>query len=410
MKICVVGGGLSGLVSALNLAGTHQVDLFERRPIAGGCLGSYRIGDYWIEEYYHHCFAGDARLLALLDTLQVADRLEWLRGSTGYYVDGTIHPLTTPIEILRYPHLTFTEKARLGLLTLRSRRLDVSALDNITAKDFILDNLGPGIYSSFFEPLLKSKFGDRRGEVSAAWLISRIAIRSDRGAGGERLGYLRGGFQHLIARLQEEVEGLGASVMLDSPVREIRRDGGGWLVNGEVYDAVVSTLPPQVTAEIAGVDIAPVPYQGAACMTLALDRDVTDGIYWLNMKDAAPYGAVVSHTNFAPLAWYGEHLVYLASYFAGRLPEGFEQTMLADFCRRFSVSEREVHWHRLAVDPYAGPVYTTGLRDRLPAYEEHGLFLAGMFSPPNYPERSMNGSVVAGEEVARRVLARYPDA
>ena len=409
MKICVVGGGLSGLVSALNLAGTDQVDLFERRPIAGGCLGSYRIGDYWIEEYYHHCFAGDARLLALFDTLQVADQLEWLRGSTGYYVDGIIHPLTSPTEILRYPHLTLTEKARLGLLTLRSRRFDVAALDAITAKEFILDTLGPGIYASFFEPLLKSKFGDRRDEVSAAWLISRIAIRSDRGAGGERLGYLRGGFQYLIARLCEEVERQGARVMLDSPVREIRRDGDGWLVDGKAYDAVISTLPPQVTAGIAGIDIAPVPYQGAACMTLALDRDVTDGIYWLNMKDAAPYGAVVSHTNFAPLAWYGEHIVYLASYFAGRFPEDYGQRMLADFCRRFSVSEEEIHWHRLAVDPYAGPVYTTGLGARLPAYEEHGLFLAGMFSPPNYPERSMNGSVIAGEEVAKRVLARYPD-
>jgi len=406
MKICVVGGGLCGLVSALNLAESHQVDLFERRPIAGGCLGSYRIDDYWIEEYYHHCFAGDARLLALIEALGVADRLEWLRGSTGYCVDGTIHPLTSPTEILLYPHLTLIEKARLGLLTLRSRGLDVSALDGITAEDYILDTLGSGIYASFFEPLLKSKFGDRRSEISAAWLISRIAIRSDRGTGGERLGYIRGGFHHLIARLQEEIERLGATVMLDSPVGEIRRGADGWLVDGKDYDAVISTLPPQVTAEIAGMDIAPVPYQGAACMTLALDRDVTDGIYWLNMKDAAPYGAVVSHTNFAPLEWYGEHIVYLASYFSSRLPEDFEATMLADFCRRFSLSAEEVRWHRLAVDPYAGPVYTTGLRDRLPAYEEHGLFLAGMFSPPNYPERSMNGSVVAGEEVARRVLAR----
>ena len=410
MKICVVGGGLSGLVSALELAGTHQVDLYEQRPIPGGCLGSYRIDDYWIEEYYHHCFAGDTSLLSLFDKLQITDRLEWLHGSTGYYVDGVIHPLTTPTEILRYPHLTFLEKARLGLLTLQSRRLDVAALDEITAEDFILDNLGPGIYTSFFEPLLKSKFGERRDEVSAAWLISRIAIRSDRGAGGERLGYLRGGFQHFIARLEEEATGKGASIMLDSSVKEIRRAGDGWLVNGEAYDCVISTLPPQVTADLASLDIAPVPYQGAACMTLALDRDVTNGIYWLNMKDAAPYGAVVSHTNFAPLAWYGEHIVYLASYFAGRLPEGFEQSMLNDFCRRFSVRDEEVHWHRLTVDPYAGPVYTTGLRSRLPAYEEHGLFLAGMFSPPNYPERSMNGSVVAGQEVARRVLARYPDA
>ena len=409
MKVCIVGGGLCGLVSALELAGAYQVDLFERRPVPGGCLGSYRIGDYWIEEYYHHCFSGDTSLLGLFDTLQVADRLVWLKGTTGYYVDGTIHPLTSPAEILRYPHLTLIEKARLGLLTLRSRQLDAPALDGITAKEFILDNLGPGIYASFFEPLLKSKFGDRREEVSAAWLISRIAIRSDRGAGGERLGYLRGGFRHFVARLEEEAANRGASIMPDSPVREIRREGDGWLVDGEVYDCVVSTLPPQVTADLAGLDIAPVPYQGAACMTLALDRDVTDGIYWLNMKDAAPYGAVVSHTNFAPFEWYGEHIVYLASYFSGRLPEGLEQSMLADFCRRFFVSPDEVHWHRLTVDPHAGPVYTTGLRSRLPAYEEHGLFLAGMFSPPNYPERSMNGSVVAGKEAAKRVLARYPD-
>lgn len=410
MKICVVGGGLCGLVSALELAETHQVDLFEKRPIPGGCLSSYRIDDYWIEEYYHHCFAGDTSLLSLFDTLQLTDRLEWLRGSTGYYVDGTIHPLTTPTEILRYPHLTLAEKARLGLLTLRSRRLDVSALDGVTAKEYILEHLGPGLYASFFEPLLKSKFGDRAGEVSAAWLISRIAIRSDRGVRGERLGYLKGGFRHLIARLEEAAAKRGASIMLDSPVTEIRPNGDGWLVDNEAYDAVVSTLPLQVTSDLTGLDITPIPYQGAACMTLALDRDVTRGIYWLNMKDAAPYGAVVSHTNFAPLAWYGEHLIYLASYFTDRLPEGFEQSMLTDFCRRFSVSEDEVHWHRLAVDRYAGPVYTTGLRDRLPAYEEHGLFLAGMFSPPNYPERSMNGSVVAGQEAAKRVLARFPNA
>ena len=409
MKICVVGGGLSGLVSAFELAGTHRVDLFEQKPVPGGCLGSYRIGDYWIEEYYHHCFAGDTALLDLFERLGVNDRLEWLKGTTGYYVDGTIYPLT-PTEILRYPHLTLIEKARLGLLTLRSRRLDARALDRTTAKDFILDNLGPGIYASFFEPLLKSKFGDRRDEVSAAWLISRIAIRSDRGAGGERLGYLKGGFRHFITRLEEEATRRGASIMPDSPVEEIRREGSGWLVNGKTYDCVVSTLPPQVTADFAGLDIAGVPYQGAACMTLAIDRDVTDGIYWLNMKDAAPYGAVVSHTNFAPLEWYGEHIVYLASYFTSRLPEGFEQSMLSDFCRRFGVGKDEVHWHRLAVDPYAGPVYTTGLRNRLPAYEEHGLFLAGMFSPPNYPERSMNGSVVAGQEVAKRVLARFSDA
>jgi hypothetical protein len=39
----------------------------------------------------------------------------------------------------------------------------------------------------------------------------------------------------------------------------------------------------------------------------------------------------------------------------------------------------------------------------MPGYEAKGLFLAGMFSPPNYPERSMEGSIIAGTEVARRM-------
>ena len=57
----------------------------------------------------------------------------------------------------------------------------------------------------------------------------------------------------------------------------------------------------------------------------------------------------------------------------------------------------------LLVDPFAGPVYTIGYRARIPAYQQGRLFMAGMFSPPNYPERSMDGSVRAGNEVADRV-------
>ena len=138
-------------------------------------------------------------------------------------------------------------------------------------------------------------------------------------------------------------------------------------------------------------------------MTLAIDRDVTGGIYWLNMKDRAPYGAVVAHTNLVPVERYGEHLVYLASYFAGDLPEGHGDRMLSDFCQRFGVAKEEVRWHHLEVDPFAGPVYETGYHRRIPGYAHDGLYMAGMFSAPNYPERSMEGSIVAGEEVTAAV-------
>ncbi len=102
----------------------------------------------------------------------------------------------------------------------------------------------------------------------------------------------------------------------------MERDGPSWTVQGERFDTVVSTIPPQLLAAMTGLPLTPIPYQGAACMTLALDREVTNGIYWLNMKDEAPYGAVVAHTNFVPVERYGEHLVYLASYFAGDFRPG----------------------------------------------------------------------------------------
>jgi protoporphyrinogen oxidase len=282
--------------------------------------------------------------------------------------------------------------------------MDPEGLDTVPAQEFIVKTLGESAYTSFFEPLLNSKFGENRKNVSAAWLLSRIAIRSNRGLSGERLGYLNGGFYQLIDALERSIQTKGGTIMRQSPVSAIRRINGSWDIDGAQYDTVLSTIPPQELEKIGGPESRKIPYQGAACMTIGLEREVSDGIYWLNMKDPAPYGAVVSHTNFVPQKRYGEHIVYLGSYFSGILPQNLDQQMLSDFCRRFSVNKKEIHWTRMAVDPYAGPVYTLGYRSLIPAYEQHGLFMAGMFSLPNYPERSMDGAVRAGHEVADRIM------
>lgn len=400
MRICVIGGGLTGLVAAHALAGEHEVHLIEKMPYLGGCLSSYNVYDYWIERYYHHCFSGDNHLFALLRELGLSEHLEWRTGTSGYYSGGTIYPLSTPVEILRYPYLSLLDKARLAFLTLTAKNADLAHLDNVPAERYIIDHLGRNVYSSFFEPLLKSKFGDRRKEVSAAWLLSRIAIRSDRGVSGERLGYLNGGFHRIIDALEKTIEKKGGTIRTQCPVSSISRKEGIWRVNDSRFDAVISTIPPQELEKAGGPVMPPIPYQGAACITLAMDRDVTCGIYWLNMKDSAPYGAVVSHTNFLPVERYGEHLVYLASYFSGTVPAHIDKTMIDDFCTRFSIPRNEIHWYRMAVDPWAGPVYTTGYKTLVPAYENHGLLMAGMFSMTNYPERSMEGSIRAGIEVA----------
>jgi protoporphyrinogen oxidase len=406
MRICIIGGGLTGLVAARALAGEHEVELLEKMSCLGGCLSSYEVNGYWIERYYHHCFSGDNHLFDLLRGLGLFESLEWRNGTTGYYSGGTIYPLNTPGEILRYPGLSVIDKAKLGYLTLTAKNADLSALDNVPAERYIIDHLGRNLDSSFFEPLLKSKFGDRRKEVSAAWLFSRIAIRSDRGVSGERLGYLNGGFHRIIDALEKSIEKNQGAIRKQCPASSISRDGNGWRVNDTRYDAVISTIPPSELQKIGGPVLPPVPYQGAACVTLALDRDVTRGIYWLNMKDGAPYGAVVSHTNFIPVERYGEHLVYLASYFSGTVPATIDKTLIDDFCQRFSLARSDIRWHRVAVDRWAGPVYTTGYKSLIPAYEHQGLYMAGMFSDTNYPERSMEGSIRAGTGVAACIQRR----
>ena len=114
MKIAIVGGGLTGLVAAHALGHEHEVELFEKMPVLGGCLSSYRVNDYWIERYYHHCFSDDVHLFSLIKELSLTDRLEWHNGTTGYYSRHTIYPLNTPMQILRYPELSLIDKAKLA--------------------------------------------------------------------------------------------------------------------------------------------------------------------------------------------------------------------------------------------------------------------------------------------------------
>ncbi|HWQ65147.1 MAG TPA: NAD(P)/FAD-dependent oxidoreductase [Methanospirillum sp.] len=410
MRIGIIGGGLAGLVAGYSLAEVHDVVIFEQESELGGLLSSYRVGNYSIERFYHHFFSGDTTLMTLLDELGLSSEIIWLSGSTGSYTDGAIHPLTTPFEILRYPYLSLVEKARLGLFTKQASHMDMAPLDAISAHDFIISNLGERIYHSFFEPLLKSKFGQNSDLVSAAWLISRVAIRSNRGVAGERLGYIKGGFSAFIDRLSDAARNNGCTIRTEVPVTSVIQVNAstqpGWKINDEFFDLVIGTVSPRILQSLGVPDIPSIPYQGAACLTLALSRDVTNGTYWLNITDPAPYGAVVSHTNFAPFEWYGEHLVYLASYFSGEPEPALKEKMLSDFCTKFSVDPSEIHWSRIAIDRDAGPLYLTGYRDHLTDPAVSGLYLAGMFSPENYPERSIEGSVKAARRVVEGIQNR----
>ncbi len=420
MTTVIIGGGLTGLAAAYRLAGRDEILIIEEEPELGGVASSYNIDGYHIEKYYHHIFASDKELIALIEELGLGNRLEWLRSTTGYYFNGKIFPMNTPFEIMKA--LPLMDVIRLTWLVLKAKTIkDRTVFDDFTAKQWIIDTAGESVYNNFFQPLLSSKFGENYEKVSAAWLLGRVQIRSNRGAKGEKLGYMRGGFYAIVEAMADAILKLGGKI-INGKVSNIETKDGcikGIVIDGQIIecDRVISTVAPRVLNKIIDTGLPGlnlnINYQGTSCALFGLTETLMDGVYWLNIKENVPFGAVIEHTNFIPLSDYGEHLVYVTSYFQNpdsilwsSKDEDVIELYMNGLEKLFPGFREKVNWWRLRRDVETAPVYEVGYGRKVLPYRTDikGLYLAGMFSEANYPERSMNGSILAGFKCADEVI------
>jgi len=453
--IGVVGGGVAGLAAAHRLreAG-REVRVFEASGDVGGLAATYDTAGDRIEKFYHHLSANETTIVDLAEDLGVGDRVEWRYGGDAYYVDGVAHPLDTAWEIAAYPHLSVYDKFRLGMLTLEvdvrggvprfDTYDDLEAFEHVPIREFLLEHTTRGVYDYFFEPLLRAKFGDRKDDVSAAWLLGRIKFRGERDLlRGEQLGYFEGGFGVLLDALVEGVgrenvttgarvtdlsfgecvESLAVETGADTTATEPPNAADGGRERGsnseETHDvdAVVVATMPNVLESLTGYECA-IEFQGSICAVVSMDEPLMD-TYWLNIADEAPFGALIEHTNFVPPERYGgEHLLYVASYIQSpeealwRMDdEDVRETWLAGIEDLYPRFDRDgVNWMNVARNPRTAPIYERGYLDMVVPYAlsevAEGLYYAGMASRAQYPERSLNGGVVAGYECADRILGR----
>ena len=416
MKVIVIGAGLTGLSSALELSEEHDVIVVEKEEEAGGLAGTYARNGYRIERYYHHMFSGDEELLNLLRDLGLDRKIEWRIARTGYLMDDTLYPLNTPLEILKFPYISFMDKIRLAGYVIRSRKLNYAEFDDISCVDAIKNELGERIYRNFFEPLLRGKFGEMYREISYAWLLARVGIRSNRGVRGERLGYLRGSFQTLIERMVDRIQKNGGEIITSSPVKKITKEGKFTVKSrvGEIRgDRVISTIPTPVLEKLIPVDLPDIKYQSSICGLFSFKEPLFDDVYWINVKGDHPFGAIIEHTNFIPPEEYGEHLVYTASYTYPSEITSIDKESIARLHSRAleKISSKKPEWWSISVSKYSGVIYEKGYMGKIPDYRTNieGLYVAGIFSEPNYPERSMNGSIIAGKECARALMEDIND-
>ena len=432
--IGVVGGGIAGLAAAHRLrAAGEEVRVFEASDDVGGLAATYDTRGDRIEKFYHHLSKNERTIVELAEELGLGDAVEWRIGENAYYVEGVEHPLDTVWEIAAYPYLSVYDKFRLGMLT---KEIDVRGgvpkfdtyenledFEHVPIREFLLEHTTRGVYEYFFEPLLDAKFGSRKEDVSAAWLLGRIKFRSERDLlRGEELGYLEGGFGRLLDALAEavgtehiETNARVTDLSFGERVESMTVETPAGTTTHDVDVVVVATMP-NVLEALTGYE-CDVEFQGSVCAVVGMREELMD-TYWLNVADEAPFGALIEHTNFVPPERYGgEHLLYVASYVQDTEEELWqlddeevEELWLGGIRDLYPSFDRStVEWVEIARNPRTAPIYSRGYLDRVVPYDlagdvAEGCYYAGMASRAQYPERSLNGGVVAGYECADRIL------
>ncbi len=419
MEYAILGGGALGLGAAYRLTKAgHLVMIFEQEPIAGGLAAGFRVGDTWLEKFYHHLFRTDTTIIKLIQEVGLGDRLEWSHPRTVCLIDGKFQQLDSPLTLLRFSPLRIHERARVAAVAAFLKMSRSGIFEGKTAEPWLERWMGKRPYEMVFQPLFQAKFGTLHNQIALPWFWARFHDRTT------YLGYMRGGFQLLYERLVERISEAGGKVLLGTRVEKAEpRDDGRWEVSTSrgswTVDRVISTLPTRLTYRL--IPALPEEYRkrydwgqayGAQCLILSLDHQLTDS-YWINPCDPGyPFTSLVEHTNYRPPSEYGgRNLIYLGNYRPMEDPlfkMSKEQIIdeFSPYLKRinptFTSEWIQESW--LFQAPFAQPIVTTEYREHIPPLRTplQGLWVANMFQV--YPhDRGQNYSFALADRLVREI-------
>jgi protoporphyrinogen oxidase len=480
-KIAIIGGGLTGLVAGYRLSESgFNVHIFEAETDLGGMirgikifpdhvtvdsikddLGSSDPTDYgpgssdsikddlgssdannsdlgYIDNIYHHLFTSDSYLLQLLDDLELKSRLQWKTAANALMYEYKLYPFSTPLDLLNFKPLPFSQRLRTGFSVLKASRLkNWQPLEDELASDWLRRNCGEEAWRILWRPLLRSKFGSDAADISAVWIWNKFKLRgSSREGSKEKLGYLEGGFQQIADRLMEKITENGGQVKPGQRVTKIVRhnflDGRSqFRVRTETetcahsFDQIICTMAAEPFLQIASdlIDsseyldkLSCSEYKANLCLSVVYEKPLSPW-YWTTICDDLPFVVAVEQDNLSRNPLKDGYLIYLSGYLG--VEEEIWQKSDRDITNEFiraaakafpGAKNNKVLASRLVRTRYSQPVIKRHYSKNMPEIKTPvpGLWLAGMAQI--YPEdRGMNYALRLAEDVAAAVMGGEND-
>ncbi|MDQ1452332.1 MAG: hypothetical protein QOK38_2198, partial [Acidobacteriaceae bacterium] len=301
----------------------------------GGMAAHFDFGGVSLERFYHFVCKTDYPTFELMAELGMSDRLRWVDTTMGFFNEGRLHRWGDPVSLLRLPGLSLLDKFRYGIFAAVCVRRDQwAAIENESAKAWLIRWCGRKVYERLWRSLLDYKFYEYADNISAAWIWTRIRRigRSRRTVMQESLGYIEGGSTALIDSLVKAIEQHGGRIHVNSPVSKVTvADGcvtGVDLPSGHLSaDFVISTVPtPYVSAMVPELPIdwraryEAIANIGVICVIYKLKRSVSPH-FWVNVSE--PSIEIPGIIEFSNLRDFAEDTIVYVPYYMPTTHERF---------------------------------------------------------------------------------------
>jgi oxygen-dependent protoporphyrinogen oxidase len=263
----VLGGGISGLLSARELAASgHRVTVLEAGPEWGGCVGSHVVAGLTLDSGAESFATRSDAVAALASELGLSGRIVQPRPG-GAWVQLPDGPRELPkTGVLGIPANPWDPEVRRSLGLLGSLRASLdrilpasvgAAADVVSVAALVKARMGGRVLGRLVEPVVGGVHsadpalldvdmvapGLRAGLRKHGSLAAAVAAQRRNSAGpakaGSAVAGLEGGMHTLVGALVGELRTRGVTLLSGTRASSVARTSEGWRVGaaGKTYDA-----------------------------------------------------------------------------------------------------------------------------------------------------------------------------